>query len=169
MIVHDLHQAVAKAIDILSAPIDNLEVYFDEACEIDNKPKMRLPFFLTEEAHNDTEITNVDLMILKGEKVKLVCEIEESDITPTRTYWKIFSAATAKMCKLKDNTRYELNDNGVFIQVLSSKKLNKENSKKISQGINIEMAINDFLKSQCSWIKEYYLIYGEVNDFSKGG
>lgn len=168
MVIHDLHQAVAKAIEIVSDRIADLEVEFDEACEENNKLKKRLPFFLTNEAHNDTEITNVDLMILKGNKVKLVCEIEESDITPTRTFGKIFSVASAKMSKLKDGTRYNLDQNGVFVQVLSSKKINKDNSKKISQGFNIEKAINELLNSQCSWIKKYYLIYGDVNSFNEG-
>jgi len=172
---HNLHQAVAGAVkQIISADpaFSGLKPLYDEACGI--SPRQHLPFFLSVNKGNDTEITNVDLLILKDhpltkviQTVKLICEIEESDITPVRTYGKIFTAASAIMCQLSDDTRYDLDKNGVFVQVLSNFGLD-ENSKKEIQGKNIENAIRAMLKSNCSWIKEYHLIYGDVGDFVKG-
>ena len=69
----------------------------DEACVVRPTTKVlqHLPFFLPGKVGNETEITNVDIMVVKNDKrVKLVCEIEESDISPVRTYGKIFTAAT---------------------------------------------------------------------------
>jgi hypothetical protein len=132
-----------------------------------NKTKKHLSFFLSEKGDRATNITNVDLMILKDGKVKLICEIEESDIKPIRTYGKIFTVATASMCKLKDNTQYNLDENGVFIQILSSKGL-KDSSKKIEQGEKIEKAINSLLQNSSSWLKKYYLIYSVKDRFEEG-
>ena len=112
--------------------------------------------------------TNVDLMMLKNEKVNLICEIDESDIKPTRIFGKIFTAASAVMCKLKSGAKYDLDQNGIFIQILSPKALKVGRSRKIIQGQNIEMAINSILKKGGSWIKEYYLIYGDVDYFKPG-
>ncbi|MCX6250553.1 MAG: hypothetical protein NTX61_07370 [Bacteroidetes bacterium] len=165
---HLLHEEVAKAFESI-APKHGLIVQLDEACvdRTSGKILQHLPFFLSVNAHNDTEITNVDLMLSKNDKVKLVCEIEESDISPVRTYGKAFTAATAIMCQLVDDTRYDVDKNGVFIQVLSNHKL-PVGSNKQQQGVNIEVAINDLLRYGGSWIKKYYLIYGDVNDFKPG-
>jgi hypothetical protein len=161
---HELHIALGNAFkDILELKKD-YKVELDEACETDPDKKKHLPFFLSDVAHNDTEITNVDLMVVKDKTVKVICEIEESDITPIRTYGKVFTTATTLMCQLNDKTRYKLDKNGIFIQVLSSEKL-KDYSKKEKQGENIENAINNLLKSSCSWVKEYHLIYGKIDDF----
>jgi len=162
---HELHKAVGNAFKAIIQPLSEFKLELDEACDDSIATKKHLPFFLSINAHNDTEITNVDIMLVKDNSVKLICEIEESDISPNRTYGKVFSAATAIMCRLKNKTRFDVDKNGIFVQVLSSKSLIKKDSKKVNQGKNIEKAINAILKSNCSWIKEYHLFYGEVNDF----
>jgi hypothetical protein len=108
-------------------------------------------------------------MIVKGDKVKLVCEVEESDISPIRTFGKFFSAATSVVYKFKNGNPKELGKNGIFIQILSSKKLKKEKSSKENQGVNIEKTIRGILKSGDFWIKEYHLIYGDEACFKPGG
>ncbi|GEM_PF-3345111 len=163
--IHSLHEQVAKTFESI-APKHGLIIQLDEACV--NKTTgtifQHLPFFLSINAHNDTEITNVDILVLKNEKVKLVCEIEESDISPVRIYGKAFTSATAIMCQLANNSRYDMDNRGVFIQILSSKQLPAASNKE-KQGANIVDAINDLLRYGGSWIKKYYLIYGDVNDF----
>ena len=167
MIKHDLHNEVARCFEeIIKTKSTMILVEKDHACG-GNK---NLPFFLTDEARNDTEITNVDVMIVNTTKktVKLICEIEESDIKPIRTFGKVFVVIASKMCKLKCGEKYLTDENGIFIQVLSNRGLKKDLSKKPKQGANIEKSINTIIKSNGSWIKEYHLIYGEVGEFIPG-
>lgn len=163
--IHKLHLMVAKAIEELVSKINpDLSVLKDPACG----EGKHLPFFLTDKAHNDTEITNVDLMITYANRtVKLICEIEESDITPIRIFGKFYTAANAEMVKLQNGTEYKMDPKGIFIQILCSAKL-PAGTKKLKQGINVSDAINKHLCSDNFWIKEYHLIYGEAGDFEKG-
>lgn len=162
---HELHLAVGSAFEKITEHLPELKLELDEACDNSTETKKHLPFFLSDNAHNDTEITNVDLMIVKDNKVKLICEIEESDVKPIRTFGKVFVAIASISCKLKDGKKYLVDNDGIFIQVLSKTGL-KPNTKKIEQGKNIEKAINAILKSNCSWIKEYHLFYGDGDDFN---
>jgi hypothetical protein len=168
MHLHELHKKVGNAFCAILSNLTSYKLELDEACDNNVNKKKHLPFFISHTTGNDTEISNVDLIVVKDQKAKIICEIEESDITPVRIFGKIFTTATAKMCKLKDGTIYKLDDHGIFIQVLSSKKLNKDHSKKKQQGENIQKAINAILKSNGAWIKEYHLIYGDVDDFKVG-
>jgi len=167
---HPLHLAVAKSFLEITKPWWHLGVKLDEAC-MDKTPLkgQHLPFFLSVNPSNPTKITNVDLMIVKENKtVKLVCEIEESDITPIRTFGKVFTAAAAIMCRIndKDKSRFDVDKKGIFIQVLN--KDIPDGSKKEIQGTKLEEAINDILWAGNSWIKEYHLIYGKPDCFKLG-
>jgi hypothetical protein len=161
---HLLHKKVADCIESLISQNPHLSIIKDPACGGSNN----IPFFLSEEAHNDTEITNVDFIVVKAGKIRLVCEIEESDITPIRTFGKVFTVVGAEFCKLKDGTNYALDPGAIFLQVLSSAKL-KPMTKKRDQGDNIKEAVNKIIQSnKNSWIKKYHLIYGDLNDFNLG-
>jgi hypothetical protein len=163
---HPLHIKVAEVIVSITEK-HGLKVLLDEAC-IDRKSSkilQHLPFFLSDEAHNDTEVTNVDILVLKGDDVRLICEIEESDISPIRTFGKVFSAASSTFYKLKNGKTKKVGNDGIFIQILSSKKLKKEKTSKPYQGKNIETAVNEKLSKCNFWIKKYHLTYLNEDDF----
>lgn len=44
--------------------------------------KHNLPLFLSNEKSNKTEFCNVDILLIKNEKIKVIIEIEESDDKP---------------------------------------------------------------------------------------
>jgi hypothetical protein len=115
------------------------------------------------------------MMIVKDKEVKFVCEIEESGFHPTKIFGKVFSTASAEVCQLRGKDIYTLDDHGVFVQIMSSDKvleklINPQNSKKIEQGDLIQIEIGNFLSNNPnSWIKQYRLLYGKVEDFKVGG
>lgn len=170
IIAHDLHKAVAEAICQILDGRYTLEL--DDACEFrTGVTKKQLPFFLADQYNiidRSTAISKVDLFIKKEEKIKLVCEIEESGFNPTKIYGKVFSTATAYKCRLKGDKAIDLDDKGIFIQVMSNKHAIKKGSKKLAQGINICNIVNDILSKSNLWIKDYYLIFGDTNSFVKG-
>jgi len=161
---HLLHKKVADCVESLISQNPDLSIIKDPACGGSNN----IPFFLSEDAHNDTEITNVDFIVVKAGKIRLVCEIEESDKTPIRTFGKVFTVVGASYYKLNGKMTTTLDTGGIFLQILSSAKL-KPFSKKEKQGIKIKEAVNKIIKSnKNSWIKDYCLIYGDLNDFNFG-
>jgi len=169
MINHPLHKAVADIFDDIKGKFNfsYFEILKDEACG-GNK---HLPFFLNFKPSRDSAVSNVDLMILKNNKVKLVCEIEESGFNPTKIFGKIFSTASAKVCRLYENQNHrylDFDNNAIFLQIICNESF-QENSLKEQQGMIIENEINSKLINYNSWIKKYRLIYGNVADAKPNG
>ena len=178
---HELHIAVANAIDkILSTLVGSkpgFEIKKDEAADDGKGPKQHLSFFLPSDPKRESGVSKVDIIIVKNGIVKLACEIEESGFSPTKIFGKVFSTAAANTCrlyKLKKHTHYDLEKNGVFVEVLSSDKMlgrtkNPLNSKKFNQGDLIQKEIRNLLTQSASWIKQYHLLFGKKEDFEVGG
>jgi len=180
MPVHELHIAVANAIDkILSTLVSSkpgFEIKKDEAADDGKGLKQHLSFFLTYDPKRESGVSKVDIIIVKDGVVKLACEIEESGFIPTKIFGKVFSTAAAKVCRLKSgiHTTYNLEENGVFVEVLSSEKMlgrtkKLHNSKKVIQGKLIQEKIQNILSTSTSWLQDYHLLFGEKADFDIGG
>jgi hypothetical protein len=162
VINHDLHKKVADVITNLVQNNKNLR--FDPACG----GSAHLPFFLDLMASRESALSKVDLMLLIGDEerksVKLVCEIEESGFHPTKIFGKVFSTAGAVMAKIQDKEKFALDKDGIFIQIISSDKieeklLQSQFTQKYNQGKRIETEIKKMLKGIDCWIKDYHLIY----------
>ncbi len=170
--IHPLHKQVAETIFNI-AKTHSLKVIVDKDCKFRaySGIEQQLPFYLSFRPATESTVSMVDVILIKDNKVKLVCEVEESGFNPTKIFGKLFSTASAKICRLKDKTKYsiyELDKNSVFIQVILSENFSKS-SKKEKQGQLIENEINHKLNLYNSWIKQYRLIYGKEIDFAKPG
>lgn len=178
---HELHIAVANAIENILSKLDGsnpiFEIKRDEATDEAEGQKQQLPFFLNQNANRESGVSNVDIIIVKNGIVKLACEIEESGFSPTKIFGKDFSTAVAKLCRLyniQGHTHYDLDKNGVFIEVLSSDKMLAHtkkplNTKKFNQGVLIQTEINSLLSNSSSWIQQYHLLFGKKEDFEVDG
>ena len=169
---HPLHKQVAETIFRIGKA-NSYEVIVDKDCKFNGYlgVDQQLPFYLSFRPASESTVSMVDVMLLKDGKVKLVCEIEESGFNPTEIFGKLFSTASAKICRLKEKSKYsiyELDKDSIFVQVISSKDFS-EDSKKEKQGQLIENEINHKLNLHNSWIKQYRLIYGKETDFVKPG
>ncbi|HNZ70231.1 MAG TPA: hypothetical protein PKM93_12915 [Prolixibacteraceae bacterium] len=127
----------------------------------------RIPLFFTDCKSSATKLCDVDLMILKNERIKIIIEIEESSKTPHQILGKLMCSALAKFYKHKESNDKEIqmDDNVCFIQILDTREL-KEKSKKIPQWKNIELAINEILSTLKTNIKTYKLFYGKLDDIN---
>lgn len=170
MPTHPLHIAVADAMqDVITNKNLNLKLVLDEAAGGTHQ----LPFFLDKATiDRTTQVSKVDIMILKNDEVVLVCEIEETSVNPTQIYGKVFSTGAAKVCRLANKNVIKLGNAGTFIQILSlnvlDRKLNSpENSKKELQGKQIESSIRRILNNSNLWLKEYYLFWININECVK--
>lgn len=153
-IPHKLHEAVADAIKAIILPLSpQLTCEFDQAC----RGTKHLTFFLSFVPSRESAVSKVDVIVMKDEKIKLVCEIEESGFNPGKFFGKVFSTASAKVCRLVNPSdfRYiDFDENAIFVQIVSNDSFNEDDSLKEKQGQLIENEIFHKLLAFNSWIKK---------------
>jgi hypothetical protein len=118
----------------------------------------RIPLFYDREKSRETEYCNVDLLVLKENKIKAI-EIEESNVKPTQTCGKFLTSALARyyIHENKENEPVEMNNYVAFIQIVDTSKL-KKNSAKPKQWKALERSIQGILPLRNSRITSYMLI-----------
>ena len=142
----------------------------DKACN--RKSTYNIPLFIKNNISNatisnETEITNVDALFYTErngkKKIKLMCEIEESDRTPIRIFGKYHTAKKAEWWKDENRDENQFDDidkkDCYFLQIL--KDYDNKNSKKRSQWYNIEKSLQK--------TGNYKIIWGTEENFKKPG
>lgn len=150
--VHLLHMEVADRLkDIL--PRRNLII--DKACG----GGQRLPLFCNGEKSRAKEYCNVDMIVLKEDRVRAIIEIEESNVKPTQICGKFLTSALASyyIHENKENQPVKMHDHVTFIQIVDASKL-KKNSAKRKQWKSLERSIQSILPLRDSKITSYTLI-----------
>lgn len=129
--------------------------------------KHNIPLFCTKVKGNDTEYCNVDLLIIKNNKIKVIIEIEESDIKPTQICGKYLTSALSSyyIHETENNQPIDMDSSVTFIQILDTSKLEESTSKK-EQFSNIEKSIQKIIPVKDSKIDRYKLFYGNNSDFN---
>lgn len=159
--IHPLHCAIGTHLEIEFRGLAEIKVVRDPACG----GSQHIPLFLTEDKSRDNRLCQVDLMILKNNKIKIIIEIEESNIKPTQILGKLFASTIAKyyIHQTENFNKIKMSDDVCFIQVLDTKVL-KEKSKKIKQWENIEEETKKVLEKLDYPINAYKIFYGKLND-----
>jgi len=159
---HPLHREIGEHLANKLKKNDNIKILRDDACG----GKQKISLFLTNDNTADSRLCQVDMMILKDNEIKIIIEIEESNIKPVQIFGKLFASTLAKyyIHETEDNV-ISMADDVCFIQVIDTKDLKKK-SKKPEQLKNIEKAIKDkeVLKKLDFSIKTYKVFYGKLND-----
>jgi len=157
---HPLHKAVGECIDSHKFP--NCKIIKDPACG----GQQNVPLFCSKDKANKTEYCNVDLLILKDDKIRVIIEIEETDITPTRICGKFLTSALSSyfIHESENNIPLGMGNSVSFIQILNTSRL-KEGTAKPNQWGNLEESIMKALPIKGSKITKYKLMHGSVSDF----
>ncbi|MBS3820107.1 hypothetical protein KGY73_11485 [bacterium] len=129
-----------------------------------------LPLFSGEKSF-ETRLCDVDLLMIdkKTNKVKLIMEIEESDVKPNQICGK-FLTSTLANCYYPPGEKNPIgmDESLLFIQILNTEKIEKDKSKKIKQWKLLEQLISGLLPGVGSHIGRYRLFYGSESDFREG-
>lgn len=126
-----------------------------------------IPLFCSKEKGNDTEYCNVDLLIIWNNKIKVIIEIEESDIKPTQICGKFLTSALSSYYINELRTdEIGMDDSVLFIQILDTSTLKRETSK-FKQMANIEKSIKNIIPINESKINNYKLFFGGISDFNE--
>ena len=78
--LNQLHQKIGAILSDMLKDRKNVVLLRDKACG----GNQHIPLFCTSEKSRETEYCNVDLMVLKNNRVKIIIEIEESNVKPTQ-------------------------------------------------------------------------------------
>ena len=135
------HQKHMKIGSIISRAFGE-QAIFDYACSGGSSRKQQIPLFADRKKATDTRMCNVDIALINGNYVKVIIEIEESGIIPTKICGKFLTSSFSKYL-----FHYSLGEgpkeikNCLFIQILNDEGL-KPKTKKRSQGEIIKKKIN---------------------------
>lgn len=153
---HPLHRKIGNYLKHFE---NDYTVILDPACG----GKSNIPFFINKNKGNDTEICNVDALLIQDEKVKVVVEIEEASILPTQICGKLLTTSLAKYCfhsSLKNSPI--LIEDILFLQVLDDSKLPEKSKKKIQvEKIREKILANRFLATKTP-ISTYKILWRSV-------
>lgn len=156
MIVHKLHKEIGENLKLLNFE-KNSKLILDQACG----GIQHIPLFINKNKSNKTEICNVDALILKDQKIKVIIEIEEANIKPTQILGKFMTSALSKYYIHNNELRnIEMDENVLFIQVLDTTKLKENKTSKFGQFKHIAEAIENILPIKDSKINFYKLLFG---------
>jgi len=163
-IEHPLHRAIGDFLRQLEFPSSCQPLWAQECGGQQN-----IPLFCSEEKGNHTEFCDVDFLVSQNQKVKLILEIEESDLSPTQVCGKFLTSAlsTRFIHKVFGDKRLPMDEEVTFIQILDSTKL-QPNTAKLKQGIELQRAIQEAIEFRWTKIRSYHSIFFHgVADFQK--
>jgi len=148
---HVLHEKLGKTIRDSFSGEPGYKVMLDKACG----GQRILPLFMSDVIGSDTEICDVDILVVKDEKVRVIIEIEESDVKPNQICGKFLTSALASCYSGDEGTTAPLDAPIAFIQVLDKSKLKIHKTKKLKQWENLEKATCRLLPVGNSQINVY--------------
>jgi len=121
--------------------------------------------FISDKSENSTHFADADLIITQDRKVRVIIEIEESNINPNHIMGKFLGNALSPFYISKyESTTFE-QSSCLFIQICDIKKL-PDDSNKRTQFDQISLGISSLLPSNKFKIIDYCLIYGIQNEFT---
>lgn len=176
------HKTIGDFFDSLKIP--GAEVRKDTACrrdcvEIDidmikdkeeaEKKRRSLPLFLSANKSWPNKFTEVDILMLYRGKVKVIVEIEESNVKPINILGKFLASALSEYYIYLDEDPVSFDDSVLFIQILDSSRIIEDKSKKPEQWDIIEQTINRIIPVAGSKINRYKIFYGEPKEFREEG
>jgi hypothetical protein len=150
--LHELHVSIGELIE--DSLGERAKIVRDQACG----GNQQIPLFCSDDKSRSTEYCNVDLLVIQDGKIRVIVEIEESDVKPTQICGKFLTSALAYyyIHETEDNVPIGMHDSVSFIQVVDTSNL-KSLSAKPYQWKNLESSIENILPIKDSNIKEYSL------------
>lgn len=160
---HPLHKIIGDIIQESELP--NCAIIKDPACG----GEQNIPLFCVDKKSNKTEYCNVDLLILKDNRIRVIIEIEETNITPTQTFGKFLTSALSShfIHRTQNNVPIGMGNSVSFIQILDTSKLKEDKTAKFGQWKHIEESIRNILPVRDSKISDYKIFFGNINDFAR--
>ena len=160
---HPLHKVIGDIVRESEFP--DCTIIKDPACG----GKQNIPLFCSSVKSNQTEYCNVDLLILKDDRIRVIIEIEEADITPTKIFGKFLTSALSSyyIHRTQNDVPIGMGDWVSFIQILDMSKLEVDKTAKFNQWEYIENSIQSIVPIKNSKIGDYKIFFGDISNFGE--
>lgn len=155
--MHPLHKLIGKILTTMQIPEGR--VILDMACGGDQ----HIQLFCTDRASRESRYCFVDAAILQHDKVKVIFEIEESDIRPAALCGKVFVSALASYF-IHRSVEYPMAEKTAFVQIIDTRKLSPDSSK-IDQCRYLSQSIVDSLQLLGKPLQNYQIFHGDIAEF----
>jgi hypothetical protein len=159
-VTHPLHIAVGTR--IAEADLSDCAVVRDPACG----GSQNIPLFCDSKKSNSTEYCDVDIIILKDKRARVIIEIEEANVTPVQVCGKFLASALSSYFIHQKWGSLEMGDSVLFIQTLDASKLRLDRTSKMVQWNRVEQSIRGIIPIKGSRICDYRLFQGTIEDFT---
>lgn len=158
---YPLHKKIA---DIIQSKLSNKRLDYNIIKSPECGGNQKIPLYLTD----DSEICEVDLVILKDNRIKVIIEIEESDITPVHICGKILASSLSSyyFYKSKGEGPIKMDDSVLFIQILDTSSLPSGTSKD-NQFKSLDKSIQNIVPIKDGKIDNYKIFFGDIDYFEK--
>jgi hypothetical protein len=173
--MYELHRAIGHV--LRSIEYSDTEVLLDSACGGEGK---LIRLYGGGLAGGDSALASVDAALVVNGEIRVVIEIEFSDVPPLYLCGKAFAAALSNH-HVREKTRIPLGDRMMFIQVIQylneqplswpGDKVRRKGKKtsKLPQYVYLEREINKLLQDTRSRVRRYVFHYGFSESFALGG
>jgi len=160
---HPLHKVIGDMIQESDFP--NCTIIKDPACG----GNQNIPLFCSLVKSNQTEYCNVDLLILKDNEIRVIVEIEEANITPTKIFGKFLTSALSSyyIHRTQNDVPIGMGNWVSFIQILDMSKLEVDKTAKFNQWEYIENSIQSIVPIKNSKIGDYKIFFGDISNFGE--
>jgi len=156
--MHTLHQAVGNT--LRSIERQGTEILLDAACGGKGR---QIRLFGDESVGNSSCLTWVDAAIVVDGEIKVVLEIEESNVRPLYLCGKVFATALCNYCS-RGRHRIPMAPSMLFIQVIISP---KTTSSKLKQCEYLEKTINQIFRKLEHRLHTYSFHHAPADSFQR--
>jgi hypothetical protein len=158
--MYEIHKAVGNILLELRDSITGLEVMLDTTCGGSHT----VPLYGLDSGDGSDHLVEVDAAIILGNEIKVVVEIDKSDLRPVALCGKVLGTAISTHYRL-GNTVIGLSESMLFIQVLEKSAANLD-TPKARQCKYLEREIGRFLSAANNRVKKYSFHYGMPEEFA---
>lgn len=118
-----LHKVIGELVDIVlkEHPSSGVDAKKDSACAVEGH---NLPLYLLQAGRQEDNLCNVDMLLMKDDKVAVIFEIEESNDKPVHIFGKYLAPASCSSYIYKPGNEFvPFSESVMFIQVLDTSSL----------------------------------------------
>lgn len=155
--MHPLHKLISEI--VVGAEIPGGQPLLGKDCGGDQ----HIQLFCIGKAARATRFCSIDAAMLKDEEVKVIIEIEESDMRPMALCGKVFVSALASHF-IHRGKMYPIAANASFIQVIDTRKLSSLSSK-LTQCVHLRESIRNTISTIGNL--QYEIFHSDIAEFER--
>jgi hypothetical protein len=161
-----LREAIAEVLERALSQMNDKSV---ELVKVDKDRNVRIPLYFVDESGRSASYCNVDLLIIKDDRIKVIFEVEEGGIDPIRICGNYLMSSFSQFHihnEKEQGRRIPMDSNATYIQIINAPRPIVTRIDRVGQLENIKkMITSNPIKN--SNITNYELLTGTSTDFEK--